>query len=87
MPHFLTYNLRHAFCTRLSGIAPDAVAQRAMRHTSPETKWHYSSEWPTKCDRLSRKRTKMRMAEAEHYIFMTVDDNRKRKEKESTVNN
>lgn len=26
----------HVFCTRLSWIAPDAVVQRAMRHSSPE---------------------------------------------------
>lgn len=38
MPHFPIYNLRHVFCTRLSGVAADAVVQRAMRHTSPETK-------------------------------------------------
>jgi hypothetical protein len=25
----------------MSGVAPDAVVQRAMRHTSPETKRHY----------------------------------------------
>jgi integrase len=41
VPHFPIYNLRHAFCTRLSWVAPDAVIQRAMRHTSPETKRHY----------------------------------------------
>jgi hypothetical protein len=35
------YSLRHVFCTRLSEVAPDAVVQRAMRHTSPETKRHY----------------------------------------------
>jgi hypothetical protein len=35
------YNMRHAFCTRLSWVAPDAVIERAMRHTSPETKRHY----------------------------------------------
>ncbi len=29
------------FCTRLSGVAPDAVVQRAMRHISPETKRRY----------------------------------------------
>jgi hypothetical protein len=29
------------FCTRLSWVAPDAVVQRAMRHSSPETKRHY----------------------------------------------
>ena len=26
---------------RLSGVAPDGIVQRAMRHTSPETKRHY----------------------------------------------
>jgi len=41
VPHFPIYNLRHAFCTRLSWVAPDAVIQRAMRHTSPETKRQY----------------------------------------------
>ena len=38
---FPIYNLRHVFCTRLSEVAADAVVQRAMRHTSPETKRHY----------------------------------------------
>jgi integrase len=41
VPHFPIYNLRHAFCTRLSWAAPDAVIERAMRHTSPETKRVY----------------------------------------------
>ena len=41
VPHFPIYNLRHVFCTRLSGVAADAIVQRAMRHTSPETKRHY----------------------------------------------
>ena len=41
MPHFSIYTLRHVFCTRLSAVAPDAVVQRAMRHTSPETKRMY----------------------------------------------
>jgi integrase len=41
VPHFPLYNLRHVFCTRLSGVAPDAVVQRAMRHSSPETKRRY----------------------------------------------
>jgi integrase len=41
VPHFPIYNLRHAFCTRLSWVAPDAVIERAMRHTSPETKRVY----------------------------------------------
>jgi integrase len=38
---FPIYNLRHVFCTRLSWVAPDAVVQRAMRHSSPETKRRY----------------------------------------------
>ena len=41
VPHFSIYTLRHVFCTRLSAVAPDAVVQRAMRHTSPETKRMY----------------------------------------------
>ena len=41
VPHFPIYNLRHAFCTKLSWVAPDAVIERAMRHTSPETKRVY----------------------------------------------
>ena len=39
--YFPIYNLRHVFCTRLSWVAPDAVVQRAMRHSSPETKCIY----------------------------------------------
>jgi integrase len=38
---FPIYHLRHVFCTRLSWVAPDAVVQRAMRHSSPETKHHH----------------------------------------------
>src|SRR6266705_1330663 len=41
VPHFPIYNLRHPFCTRLSWVAPDAVIERAMRHSSPETKRIY----------------------------------------------
>jgi len=41
IPHFSLYTPRHIFCTRLSEVAPDAVVQRAMRHSSPETKRRY----------------------------------------------
>jgi integrase len=41
VPHFPIYNLRHAFCTRLSWVAPDAIIERAMHHTSPQTKRRY----------------------------------------------
>ena len=39
--YFPIYHLRHVFCTSLSWVAPDAIVQRAMRHSSPETKRHY----------------------------------------------
>jgi len=39
--YFPIYNLRHVFCTRLSWVAPDAVVQHAMRHSSPDTKRFY----------------------------------------------
>jgi len=39
--HSPLYNLRRAFCTRLSWAAPDAVIERPLRHTSPETKRIY----------------------------------------------
>ena len=39
--YFPISNLRHVFCTRLSWVAPDTVIQRAMRHSSPETKQRY----------------------------------------------
>jgi tRNA A58 N-methylase Trm61 len=39
--HLPIYHLRHVSCTRLSWVAADAVVQRAMRHSSPETKRHY----------------------------------------------
>jgi integrase len=39
--YFAIINLRHVFCTRLSWVAPDTVIQRAMRHSSPETKQRY----------------------------------------------
>ncbi len=41
VPYLPIYHLRHVFCTRLSWVAPDAVVQRAMRHSSPETKQRY----------------------------------------------
>jgi integrase len=39
--HLSIYGLRHVFCTRLSAVAPDAVVQRSMRHTNPESKRIY----------------------------------------------
>ena len=39
--YFPNYNLRHAFCTRLSKVASDTVVTKAMRHSSAETKRRY----------------------------------------------
>jgi hypothetical protein len=36
-----TLAMDNVFCTRLSGVAADAVVLCAMRHTSPETKRRY----------------------------------------------
>jgi hypothetical protein len=41
VPHFPIYNLRRPSCRRISRVVPDAVIERAMRHTSPETKRSY----------------------------------------------
>ena len=43
VPHLPLYKLRHVFCSRLSGVVPDAVVQRAMRHSSPETERRHQS--------------------------------------------
>ncbi|MGH9739081.1 MAG: hypothetical protein ACRD4X_10915 [Candidatus Acidiferrales bacterium] len=39
--YFPIHNLRRSFCTGLSWVAPDAVVQHAMCHSSPETKRFY----------------------------------------------
>lgn len=39
--YFPIYQLRHVYCTKVSWVAADAVVQRAMRHSSPETKRSY----------------------------------------------
>lgn len=41
VPYFPIYQLRHTFCTRVSKVAADGVIQKAMRHSSPETKRVY----------------------------------------------
>jgi integrase len=48
VPHVPIYNLRHAFCTRLSWVAPDDVIERAIRHTSPEAKRRYQLGWSSR---------------------------------------
>ena len=75
MPHFPIYNLRHAFCTRLSWVAPDAVIERAMRHTSPETKRIYQLAWSSKCAKRWRRRISECTAIASWFtdaVYMTL---------------
>jgi integrase len=43
--YFPIYQFRYVFCTRVSKVAPDGVIQKAMRHSSPETKRFYQWEW------------------------------------------
>lgn len=38
--YFLIDKLRRVFCTRFRWVAPDAVMQRTMQHSSPEKKRH-----------------------------------------------
>src|SRR6202158_4558823 len=79
--YFPIYHLRHVFCTRLSWVAPDAVVQRATRHSSPETKRHYQLGWWSRCGRTSRRRMRRSTADARYYIFMTVSLLPKKKKK------
>jgi integrase len=71
VPHFPIYNLRHVFCTRLSGVAADAVVQRAMRHTSPETKRRYQLGMTDQVCQAMEKSNKKAYAERKYYVFMT----------------
>jgi len=73
VPYFPIYNLRHVFCTRLSWVAPDAIVQRAMRHSSPETKGVVIS-WGsfTRFESTSNERMKRPIKDVIRYIFVTV---------------
>jgi integrase len=73
VPYFPIYNLRHVFCTRLSWVAPDAVVQRAMRHSSPDTKRRYQLGLIHQV----RERMKKPIMDAIRYIFVTVTSLRK----------
>ena len=71
VPYFPIYTLRHVFCTRLSWVAPDAVVQRAMRHSSPETMTRFvrASNEPTNEPIRVRKK---------YYVFTTVGSSRRK---------
>jgi hypothetical protein len=60
------------FCTRLSWVAPDAVVQRAMRHSSPETKRHYQLGMVEQVRQIWKKQMRKSTARRKYYVFMTV---------------
>ena len=70
--HFPIYHLRHVFCTRLSWVAPDAVVQRAMRHSSPETKRHYQLGMVEQVRQNLEKANEKVYGKGKYYVFMTV---------------
>ena len=66
---------RHAFCTRLSWVAPDAVIERAMRHTSPETKRIYQLSMVEQVREAMEKANQKCMAGASRFtdaVYMTL---------------
>jgi len=79
VPYFPVYNLRHVFCTRLSWVAPDAVVQRAMRHSSPETKRHYQLGMVDQVrEGIERANEKAYKNQNNYYVFTTVESNRRK---------
>jgi integrase len=87
VPHFPIYNLRHVFCTRLSGVAADAVVQRAMRHTSPETKRRYQLGMTDQVRDAVEKANKKAYGRRKVLRIMTFGPMRKRKERRPSVTN
>jgi hypothetical protein len=57
--------------TRLSGVAADAVVQRAMRHTSPETKRRYQLGMTDQVRRAMEKSNKKAYCRKRVLRFMT----------------
>ena len=87
VPHFPIYNLRHVFCTRLSGVAADAVVQRAMRHTSPETKRRYQLGMTDRVRQAMEKSNKKAYGRKKVLRFYDVRPDVKRKERRRSVTN
>ena len=72
VPYFPIYQLRHAFCTRLSKVAPDAVVQKAMRHSSPETKRLYQLGMVEEVREAMDEGNEKFYGSLEYHIFSTV---------------
>jgi integrase len=87
VPHFPIYNLRRVFCTRLSGVAADAVVQRAMRHTSPETKRRYQLGMTDQVRETLEKANKKTYGRKKVLRFYDFGAMRKRRERRPSVTN
>ncbi len=72
VPYFPIYQLRHAFCTRVSKVAPDAVIQKAMRHSSPETKRFYQLGMVEEVRKAMDHANKKFYGDLEYHVFITV---------------
>jgi integrase len=87
VPHFPIYNLRHVFCTRLSGShrMPLCSARCGTRVQKPSgtTSW----EWRIRCGKRWRNPTRRHTGEADYYIITTVARTRRRKEIKPSVTN
>jgi integrase len=70
--HFPIYQLRHAFCTRVSQVAPDAVIQKAMRHSSPETKRVYQLGMVEEVRQAMEHGNERFYGNLEYHVFSTV---------------
>jgi integrase len=72
VPHFKIYLLRSIYCTRLSGVAADAVVDSGMRHTSPQTKRRYQLGMTDLIRIAMEEGNKQFYGESVHDILMTV---------------
>jgi integrase len=70
--YFPIYNLRHAFCTRLSKVASDTVVTKAMRHSSAETKRRYQLGMVEEVREAMNLANTETYGKLENHIFSTV---------------
>ena len=72
VPYFPIYQLRHVFCTRVSKVAPDAVIQKAMRHSSPETKRFYQLGMVEEVRKAMEHGNQKFYGDLKYHVFITV---------------
>ena len=70
--YFPIYQLRHAFCTRVSKVASDAVVTKAMRHSSAETKRRYQLGMVEEVREAMNLANTEAFGQLENHIFSTV---------------